>query len=214
MSCHRYRKALVLYLHGELADDERYRFEQHLETCSACRQELEAFQAVIERATRKTAPVPADHVVNEIRHAARVAVIDAGQQAPGTVWRYRWYGLRPGVIAAACLTVLTAVVILVVAVTGRGRTRPVPEPPVIVAEPVAPSWVDQEELMKSLLPSDQPDIFMTEMRAPAGLEARLADLEANTFYIHEQMALETAPLFDRQVRSVEHAVVRLAVELE
>ena len=50
MKCRGYRKLIVLYLYRELADEKRRRLEEHLDRCTACRREVEAFRTVIDRA--------------------------------------------------------------------------------------------------------------------------------------------------------------------
>jgi predicted anti-sigma-YlaC factor YlaD len=48
MSCERFSPLLSGYVDGELAADERRRLEEHLETCAACRRELEGLKALKE----------------------------------------------------------------------------------------------------------------------------------------------------------------------
>lgn|GEM_PF-4465772 len=214
MRCHRHSRALPLYLYGELTDDERRRFENHLETCAQCRQELETFQGILDSAQKQAVPTPSERVFNEIRSAAHNAITDAARRVPVPMWDHRWDGLRPRLVAAAACTLLIAALALLTSVIRREPTQLAPEPRVIIAEPPTPSPVLEDALTQPLPTSDQADTLMAEMYSPTPLEDMLAELEANTFYLHEQMALETAPAFDRQVRSLEHDVVRLASELE
>ncbi|HSM85467.1 MAG TPA: HEAT repeat domain-containing protein [Candidatus Limnocylindrales bacterium] len=45
MKCDWTRENVVFYIYDELADDARYEFERHVETCAACRKEVEQAQA-------------------------------------------------------------------------------------------------------------------------------------------------------------------------
>jgi len=214
LKCRRYSKWLILYLYGDVTDDERRRFEKHLETCAPCRQELEAFQAIIDNAQEQAVPNPSEQVLNEIRSAAHNATTGSGQRVPGRLWEYQWYGVRARLAAAAACIVLVAGVVLLARVVGREPGQVVPEPPVIVSEAPAPSRIPEDQSTQPPLASEQSNTLMVEVPSATLLEDALAELEANTWYLHEQMALETAPVLDRRVRSLEHDVVRLASELE
>jgi hypothetical protein len=61
---------------------------------------------------------------------------------------------------------------------------------------------------------DGRDGLVEPMRAPSDLEASLASLEANTFYIDREIAHEMTPVFDRRVQGLENAVFTLALDLE
>ncbi len=210
MRCHQYKNGLILYLYGEITDDDRHRLERHIETCALCRQEIEAFRPVIERSAPQTPLTPSERVLKEIRTAAARAVTkDTGTRAARCLWDYRWDGVRPRLIAAAACAFLVVGVTLLAHVIVREPGQSAQEPPAIATEHPAGLWVTEGEPIRYL-----PASLLAEMSTPTGLEEVLAGLEADTFYIEEQMAFDTAPLLDRQVRSLEHAVVRLAFELE
>jgi len=48
MSCDAFNRMASAYLDGELADDDRRRFEDHLAACDACRQELAELKRLTE----------------------------------------------------------------------------------------------------------------------------------------------------------------------
>ena len=41
MNCDWTKENVVLYIYGELADDAKFEFEQHVRQCLGCRRELE-----------------------------------------------------------------------------------------------------------------------------------------------------------------------------
>jgi anti-sigma factor (TIGR02949 family) len=47
MPCRELIEVITEYLEGGLAPEDRTRFEEHLEACSACRMYLDQFEAVI-----------------------------------------------------------------------------------------------------------------------------------------------------------------------
>jgi len=207
MRCYDCRKLIVLHLYGELEDEKRRRLEQHLGRCAACRRELEAFRTVRNRAAQKKPAGPSTRAIDEIRHAARVSIEDAG-------WGRRFYGARAGVLAVAASVLMIAAVATLVIRMGRGPTGPESQPPVILAEPpeLSPN-PDEGQIGAGDLPR-QPDSLMQPVIVPAGLETRLANLEADTFYMGRELALETAPALDRRFQSLEDGVVRLGLEWE
>jgi anti-sigma factor RsiW len=214
LTCHRYNKGLILYLYGEVTDDERRRIERHLGTCAQCKHDLEALRAVMERAAQPAVPEPSPKVLNEIRTAAADAITSTGDQVPVRLRDYRWYGMRPRLVAAASFALVIAAVVFLAGVIGREPGQITSDPPVVVAKPPVPARAHENQPIPPLLARDQSNTLMAEMYSPTPLEDILAELEANAFYLHEQMALETAPVLDRRMRSLEHDVVRLAVELE
>ena len=60
----------------------------------------------------------------------------------------------------------------------------------------------------------EPEFFMPTASVRLGLETRLANLEADTFYMGRELALEMAPALDRRFQSLEDGVVTLGLELE
>ena len=60
----------------------------------------------------------------------------------------------------------------------------------------------------------RPDSLTQPVIVPMGLETRLANLEADTFYMGRELAFETAPALDRRFQSLEDGVVTLSLELE
>jgi hypothetical protein len=59
MKCKKFKEQIVLYLYGELSEEERQALEQHLKTCSACSQDLAYTQSVfnlIDEADTQEAP--------------------------------------------------------------------------------------------------------------------------------------------------------------
>lgn len=211
MKCRGYKKLIVLYLYGELAGERRRRLEGHLDRCAACKKELEAFRTVIDRAARNEPAAPSTRAIEEIRHAAQIAVGDAGQRAS---WGGRWYGARAGVAAVVCSVVVVAAVATLVIRVGRGPAGPEYEPPVILAEPPELSPNLDGEQMGEGDPLSQPDRLMQTVAVPTGIETTLATLEADTFYIGRELALEAAPALDRRMQSLQDSVVTLALEWE
>ncbi|MBN1125314.1 MAG: zf-HC2 domain-containing protein, partial [Sedimentisphaerales bacterium] len=47
MTCNDYKDLLMGYLDGELSEGQKQELEKHLQTCSACREELESFRKLI-----------------------------------------------------------------------------------------------------------------------------------------------------------------------
>ena len=213
MRCYNYKKLIVLHLYGELADESRRRLEQHLDRCAACTKELEAFRAVVDRAALEEPEVPSNRTLEEIRHAARLSIEDAGRRVPRVVWGGSWYGARAGVLAAvASVLLIAAVATLVIRV--RHSPSATSEPPVIVARPPAPlQMVEEAPLDVGELPR-QPDRFIQPSTVSTGIETRLVNLEADTFYMGRELALEMAPALDRRFQSLEDGVVTLSLELE
>ncbi len=159
-------------------------------------------------------PAPTARTIELIRQAAEVGVTDSGRRVAGALWGNRLYGARVGIAAAvSCIVLLTAVA-LKVYVVGRRSSPPPYEPPVYVAEPPVPPRADEELPLHAVVFPEGRDGLVEPMRAPSDLEARLASLEANTFYIHQQMAREMMPVFDRRVHGLENAVFTLALDLE
>jgi hypothetical protein len=214
MRCYSYKKLIVLYLYRELAKDKQRRLEQHLDRCAACRKELEAFRAVIDRAALEEPPVPSNRTIEGIRRAARISIEGAGRGVPRVLWGRSWYGARAGVLAAVASVLLIAAVATLVARVGRGPTGPESEPPAILAEPpeLSPN-PDEGQMGAGDLPR-QPDSLMQPVIVPVGLETRLANLEADTFYMGRELALETAPALDRRFQSLADGVVTLGLEWE
>ncbi len=213
MRCRRYNKLIVLYLHDELADEARRQLERHLDRCVTCRETFEAFRAVIERAGDRDVPAPTARTIESIRRAAEVGVTDSGRRAAGALWGNRWYGARIGIAAVVSCIVLLAAVAFKVYV-GRPSSPPPYEPPVRIAERQVPPQTDENlPLHLGAFPEGR-DGLVEPMRAPSDLEARLASLEANTFYMDQQMAREMMPVFDRRVYGLENAVATLALDLE
>jgi len=214
LRCRRYNKLIVLYLHDELADEARRQLERHLDRCVTCRETFEAFRAVIERAGDRDVPAPTARTIESIRRAAEVGVTDSGRRAAGALWGNRWYGARVGIAAVVSCIVLLAAVAFKVYVVGRPSSPPPYEPPVYVAEPPVPPQTDERLPLHAVVFSEGRDGLVGPMRAPSDLEARLASLEANTFYMDQQMAREMMPVFDRRVHGLENAVFKLALDLE
>ncbi len=62
MSCEDYREQLMAYLDGELGETERLEFTAHLETCEACREELEKLETLKEVSRGMKLIKPSDEV--------------------------------------------------------------------------------------------------------------------------------------------------------
>ena len=204
----------MLHLYGELPDDKQRRLDKHIDRCAACREELEAFRAVIDRAAVEKPPVPSNRAVEGIRHAARVSIENAQSRVPRVLWGGRWYGARAAVVAAVCSLVLVAAVAVLVTRVGRGPYRPTSERPVIAAKPPAYLRTTSEARPGAEGLPREPEIITPAASVPLGLETRLANLEADTFYMGRELALETAPPLDRRFRSLEDGIVTLCLELE
>ncbi len=211
MRCHDCRKLIVLHLYGELEDEKRRRLEQHLDQCAACKKELGAFRTVRDRAAQKEFAVPSTRAVDEIRHAAQIAIGDAGQRSS---WGGRLYFARAGVLALAASVLVVATVAILVISVGRGPAGRESEPPIMTAQPPVYLRTTDEEVPGAEILPRQPDILMPTASGPLGLETRLANLEADTFYIGRELALEIAPALDRRFQSLEDGVVTLALEWE
>jgi hypothetical protein len=212
LRCHRYDRLIVLYLHDELADEARRELERHLDLCVTCRERFEAFRAVIERAGDRDVPAPTARTIESIRQAAEVGVTDSGRRAAGALWGNRWYGARVGIAAAvSCIVLLAAVAFKIV---GRPSSPPPYEPPVQIAERPVPPRTDEDLPLRAVVFPEERDGLVEPVRAPSDLEARLASLEADTFYIDQEIAREMMPVFDRRVYGLENAVFTLALDLE
>ena len=214
MRCYRRQKLIILYLHDELADEARRRLERHLDQCSMCQERLKGLRAVIERAAQRDIPAPSACTVDLIRQTAKVAVADPRRRAVGVLWGHRWYGARVGMVAAVSCGVLVAAVVLTISVLGRRSSQPPYEPPLYVTEPSVPRWTEEEVPLNAVALTEGREGFMEPARAPSGLEAQLANLEADTFYIDQLLAREMMPVFDRRVHGLENAGFALALDLE
>lgn len=214
MSCRRYEKMLVLHLHAELPEMARQQVEGHLGQCSACRERLEEYQEIIQHAAQHELPAPSAGTVEMIRQAVRIGVTDSGRRAIGADRMPRWSGARVGVVAAVSSVVLLAAVALTVRVVLRTPSPPPYEPPTYVDGPRIAPQVDEEFLAGPFVLRDEHEEFTEPVRESSDLEDRLANLEANTFFIDQQMAREMMPVFDRRMRGLEDAVGVLALELE
>jgi len=214
LKCLRYDRLIVLYLHDELADEARRRLERHLDLCAECRERFEAFRVVIERAGDRDVPVPDARTIESIRQAAEVGVTDSARRAAGALWGRKWYGASVGIAAAVSCVVILAAVAVKVYVVGRHPSSPPYVPPMHMVERQVPPRTDENLPLHAVVFPEGRDGLVEPMRAPSDLEARLANLEANAFYIDQQMAREMMPVFDRRVHGLENAVVTLALDLE
>jgi anti-sigma factor RsiW len=60
MSCETFKLTMMAYLDGELSDEQRALFEEHLETCETCQAELAAFQGLNKELATMTFADPTD----------------------------------------------------------------------------------------------------------------------------------------------------------
>ncbi|HEY3686060.1 MAG TPA: anti-sigma factor [Streptosporangiaceae bacterium] len=97
------------YALGALPDDERRLFEDHLEACESCRQEVRGLTETAARLGSAVAETPPaalrDRVMAEIERTAQVPPVAEG--AP--VRRIRWSTAAASWAAAACLAIAVAV---------------------------------------------------------------------------------------------------------
>lgn len=79
MNCDWTKENVVLYIYGELADDAKFEFEQHVRHCLGCRRELE--QALEFKDGMAAAPVPVKDVSPSFLAANRMQLQEALEHA-------------------------------------------------------------------------------------------------------------------------------------
>ena len=89
-----------------------------------------------------------------------------------------------------------------------------PKPPVRISETTTPEQNGVDLMTKDRLGEREGAGLTDPMVELAALDMRFANLEADTWFVQRELAYERTPLFDRRMRSVEHAVYLLAVGLE
>ncbi len=62
MDCRDFKEAMMGYLDGELYKNEIQVFEEHLESCQACRAEFESYQRLFDATESLKLPEPADEL--------------------------------------------------------------------------------------------------------------------------------------------------------
>jgi Putative zinc-finger len=105
------KEQLVAYLYDDLANGERARFESHLRTCVACRDELKALRGVRADLAAWAPPEPdfGFRVVRGGRDAAERDVVrpPVAALSPSHSWR-AWWTPAAGLAAAAVLVLAAA----------------------------------------------------------------------------------------------------------
>ena len=80
MNCHESNELAPLYFYGELSAEDEERYEDHLESCAACRREQEGLHALSQ--TMQRAPLePSAAMLAECRQDLQRAVRQAGEPA-------------------------------------------------------------------------------------------------------------------------------------
>lgn len=138
MHCREVRSRLGAYVDGEVRPDERTELERHLERCGACRQELEALQAVRSFLACESLPGLPSGFHSKVMLAAEQVV---GDEAPSPLrtpldlprwWRAGTLATRAAAVAALVLGVwLGALLGLGVARQGSAIS---PDPSVATAD--------------------------------------------------------------------------------
>ena len=205
MRCHKYQQLIVLHLYGEIADKTKHRLEQHLQQCASCQREFEQMRAVVDRTAQRQVLTPSQRAIDIVQHAADIAVKDRTLHQYGVLWNHKWYGPRIGVAAAVFAVVALVASGLVVKVGWRSAVVP--------NEPI-PRTVWSDTLAPPTVPREYTDAGPGETPSPGSFDAHLASLEADALYMEHQMAGDMAPLLDRHVQSVAHAVFALERELQ
>ncbi|GBC62866.1 hypothetical protein DENIS_3850 [Desulfonema ishimotonii] len=103
--CPEYRKILWLDVYGELASRDRLRWEHHLETCPACREERAKTLRLIYSA-RQTAPAP-EIPARQTEAMTRSIMAALDRQTKKSGWLNRPARLIPSLVAA-CLIMVVA----------------------------------------------------------------------------------------------------------
>ena len=111
---------LIDYLYGELAPDERHKFDLHLKSCADCRREIDGMRAT--RTTLQSWAPPEPDLSFEVVRAPQRGESRASQRDRSR----KWWGLSPawGLAAAAMLVgaVSAAVANVEVTIGGGGLT--------------------------------------------------------------------------------------------
>ena len=103
-TCSDHRKTLIMDVHGELTDEERVAWEQHLAVCESCRKEKEQLSAFV-RDAREGFSVPP--LSSEEEHRAFSNVLRRLRlEQPGDVPRRLGWRIAPAF--AACIVILFA----------------------------------------------------------------------------------------------------------
>ena len=71
MDCRSFDKKKMLYLYGELSNEERDAIKNHLESCPLCRVELDGLKQTLELLKRAPEAVPSEECLGTIRKLAR-----------------------------------------------------------------------------------------------------------------------------------------------
>jgi anti-sigma factor RsiW len=71
MDCRGFDKKKMLYLYGELSNEERDAVRDHLESCPRCRVELDGLKQTLELLKRAPEAVPSEECLGTIRGLAR-----------------------------------------------------------------------------------------------------------------------------------------------
>jgi anti-sigma factor RsiW len=86
MNCEQFKLTMMAYIDGELSDEQRALFEEHLETCESCRTELDSYQGLERELSEMTFADPTDQeletywqgVYNRIERGAAWVLVSIG----------------------------------------------------------------------------------------------------------------------------------------
>lgn len=211
------REALVEYLYGESARDERVRFEAHLALCADCRQSLEELRAV--RAELAGWGVPALDGTETGGLGAEAAFLKGGGHAKP------WWASGALAAAAVILLAVAAAIANLEITYGSGgvsvRTGWSREPAAVTTGPTAPASVQNEappargsgELNAVAVPDAasspwRDDLSALERRLRSEFQAASASAARTT-----PLSAESARLLQRVQDLIEQSEVRQRREL-
>lgn len=170
MKCDRVRARLDAWVAGELAEDERARVAEHLETCAACRQEVAAWEDLRARTASlpRTIEPPRDLWPAIDRALDEPAVIPMRRRSP-----LRVPALAAAAIALVVLTAALTTMFLRTSDTAMARKLKGMQP---VA--VEPAGATSEELLRALEAQDlPPETMAIVQRNLAVIDVAIAELE-------------------------------------
>ena len=203
MKCRKIENLIVMHASGNLSAAEMSRLEDHLAECAVCRQKIEEFRAVIERAQRHERFEPSDRVVDAVHQAATAAVIARSAPAPAPYL----HSLRGRPAAVLC-----TVVLLVAAALATGVALRRPAEPTLNGTKYAANGETAPRENVVFYPETSGSTYpVSELEA---IDMRFAGIETDTMSMHYDLAIERTSLFDRRMHSVENAVYMLSTGLE
>ena len=84
-----YKNLLQLYIYNEIEEDEKRSLEVHLESCRACREELQSLKQLYRALTEAIPPVNTDELLNEARQELK-SLIHRRRKAPLFYGTIQW----------------------------------------------------------------------------------------------------------------------------